>query len=646
MKQEMAGTPARLSGWQNGGGVPPLNPRFRGRGTTLAELERRVRSDPMGVTVLLGPVGVGKRQIATEYVHRNAARFGPVRWIGASLPPAADTFPAAGARGDEPVREGAALTVVDGLGSWKELDRYRHAIDGHLLVTATGTAAEWQPWASVVPVGRWARPTAVEFLRESACWLLAEDADRLADALGDLPLALAYAGEWLNSQRDATPDGFLYALRRRPHEALGEAGPDGYPSSLAARFERVRRALAENDRWLVRILDAVALLGPSPLPTRAIGSGLLGHSVASLPGAEIALDTTVLFPAFSELAKTGLVALDNGLLSVDPVYCTMVRGFLSAEERQHAAVWADTLLGALVPRGRSGDRLRKEHQWRPVLHVFKACAPEEVCGRDGLSALRAAYDHLIDAGHWGGVLGRLESLYRRARLLSSEAEPHELDIGDVLLRAYSNVHRYADAATLGRRLYQQRAARNGARKAATLRCASSLIVPLAGIGDLPAAGRFFHETLVAQISVLGADDRDTLHTRSRRAVVELMGHRWLDAIGTAESVLEQQRSVLGPRDRDTLATAYVLGRAYSASPPYATRALPLLSETVRAQEELHGDSHPTTVRTAAAFELAYLGVHGVLREGERCRVVTDRLREEFGVWDPDVNELEAHLSRL
>ncbi|MFH8557446.1 hypothetical protein ACH4FE_28170 [Streptomyces celluloflavus] len=643
MKQETAETSARPSGRQCGGGVPPLNPRFRGRGATLAELEQRVRSDPMGVTVLLGPPGVGKRQIATEYVHRNATRFGPVRWIGAGLAPVGDAPPAAGVRAD--ARDSAMLTVVDGLRSWKELDRYRHAFDGHLLVTATGAAAEWQPWAGVVSVGRWARSTAVGFLRESACWLSTEDAERLAGALGDLPLALAYAGEWLN-RRGGNPDDFLDALRWHPHEALGGAGPDGYPGTLAARFERVRGALAENDCWLTRILDAAALLGPAPLPTRAIGPGPLGHSDTSLLGAEIALDTTALFPAFSELAKTGLAALDNGLLYIDPVYCAVVRSLLSLEERQRAAGWAEALLGALVPRGGSGDRLRRELQWRPVLPVFRTCAPDEIRGRDGLSALRAAYGHLIDAGCWHAVLGQLESLYHRARLLQPQTGPLDLDIGDTLLRAYSSAHRYTDAATLGWALYEQRAARCGARNAATLRCASSLIVPLAGTGDFSAAARIFRGTLAAQSDVLGSDDRDTLRTRSRRAVVELMSHRWLDAIKTAEGVLEQQRSVLGPRDRDSLATAYVLGRAYSASPAYAVRALPLLSKTVRTQEEVLGDGHPTTVRTAAAFELAYLGVHGVPHNGEGCRMTLDRLRGEFGVRDSDVNELETHLSQL
>lgn len=102
------------------------------------------------------------------------------------------------------------------------------------------------------------------------------------------------------------------------------------------------------------------------------------------------------------------------------------------------------------------------------------------------------------------------SLYYRARLLTSQTEPLDLDIGDVLLRAYSSAHRYDDAAKLGRALYEQRAARCGARNAATLRCASSLIVPLAGTGDFSTAGQFFRETLAAQSDVLGSDDRDTL----------------------------------------------------------------------------------------------------------------------------------------
>ncbi|MEU1016115.1 tetratricopeptide repeat protein [Streptomyces sp. NPDC005898] len=624
------------------GGVPPRNPRFWGRRQLLTALDRRVSQAPWGTTVLVGPFGVGKSHIAAEWVHVNAARFESVHWIKVTdgvLVHGNPAWEGALRGGEKP-----SLVVVDGLRGC-DYDQFQQGgRAGHVLITSSGTAAEWAGWAEVVSVGPWDRQEAVDYLQRNIGSLGSEDAGRMAAVLGDLPLALAYAEAWL--KRGRTVDGFLNALRAHPRIVLGGGGPDHYPGSLVARIEEVRASLAGTDRWLARLLDAAALLGPTPLPARSLGSRSLYRPADDTLSTEIALYPTELNRAFPVMGKCGLSSFVDALLHVSPVYCATVRGLLSPEEMSHAARWADVLLMALDPRDPVTNRCPAPMRWQPVLPSFLAREPQEVVTCEALTALAAAYDHMSDLGRWQAVLERVEALYRRGRELFSEDDEAVLGVGDVLLRAYTSAHRYADAVKLGAALRERRVSVCGPMAIDTLKSTSAMIVPLGSRGDVADAIALAQKTLQAQTSRLGADHRDTLLTKSRRAVVERLAGRRRDAVATGEAVLEEQQQVLGPTHPDVLSTAYELACAYHESGVRTKEALDLFVETLRLQRRGLGDEHPATVRTALGLELVHFEVYGTLQSVERCRVALERLRQEFGVGDRDVYRLEQIFQSL
>src|SRR2546423_64537 len=65
------------------GDTPARNPDFTGRDALLAGLAARLSVPSAPPVVLIGLTGVGKTQLAVEYVHRNLDRYDLVWWIPA-----------------------------------------------------------------------------------------------------------------------------------------------------------------------------------------------------------------------------------------------------------------------------------------------------------------------------------------------------------------------------------------------------------------------------------------------------------------------------------------------------------------------------------------------------------------------------------
>jgi hypothetical protein len=70
-------------------GVPARNPGFKGREAVLSAVHDAMAADGRAaVQALLGMAGVGKTQIAIEFVHRFAADYNIVWWVSAERPEA------------------------------------------------------------------------------------------------------------------------------------------------------------------------------------------------------------------------------------------------------------------------------------------------------------------------------------------------------------------------------------------------------------------------------------------------------------------------------------------------------------------------------------------------------------------------------
>ena len=123
------------------------------------------------------------------------------------------------------------LLVFDNAQDPEDLEAWLPGGTGHVLVTSR--APRWAEVAVPVEVDVLDRSESMALLRDRVPGLPEADADQMAGAVGDLPLALAQAAAYLTETR--MPAGqYAGLLGTRAAQLMGEGRPPSYPRPLAA----------------------------------------------------------------------------------------------------------------------------------------------------------------------------------------------------------------------------------------------------------------------------------------------------------------------------------------------------------------------------------------------------------------------------
>ncbi|MFN2497029.1 MAG: hypothetical protein ABR608_14160, partial [Pseudonocardiaceae bacterium] len=109
------------------------------------------------------------------------------------------------------------------------------------------------------------RAESTALLRHRVPQLTDTDVDRIAEALGDLPLALGQVAAHL-ADTGLSPDDYLSLLTDRADELLAQQPPPTYPVPLAAGYQIAFDRLATDSPAALDLLTLAAHLGPEPIP--------------------------------------------------------------------------------------------------------------------------------------------------------------------------------------------------------------------------------------------------------------------------------------------------------------------------------------------------------------------------------------------
>ncbi|MGW7427035.1 FxSxx-COOH system tetratricopeptide repeat protein [Streptomyces sp. NPDC054813] len=624
--------------------LPGRNPGFTGREDVLAHLRRELTTgSPVAVLALRGRGGVGKTQLTIEYAHRFASDYELAWWISAeetALIPdqlaalavrtgAADPDTSVGeaceALAAELRTRGHWLLVFDNAEDPTALAPYLPSGAGHVLITSRDP--NWQERAARVDVGEFTRAESIALLRGRVPHLLEADADSLAQALEDLPLALVQAAALLAD--GLTVHLYNQLLEERISEVLDEGRPDGYPVSLAAQISLGAERLSRTEPVALSLLHACSLLAPEPFPLHTCRD-VLSDPVP--PVAAMLSDPLVVRRVLGALARQALVRVEDGTIQPHRLTQAVVRDRLTVSERAEAAQAAEALLIAAHP-GSPTDPATWS-RWPALIPHLLAFDPADFATAEGRSAACDACWYLLDHGEARAVLSHLQSLHDTWTRQLGPDHPDTLWAVQCLARAYADIQDHARARALNEDALQRMRRVLGEDHPDTLAGASHLATRLAALGEIEAARDLDVDTLARARTVLGEDHPHTLGVSGNLA-------NRLSALGAIEAardlyedILARKRRVLGPDHPDTLVIAHGLARSL-AELSDVDAALALDRDTFSRRLRVLGEDHPDTL--VSASNVAHrLGRLGNVEEARALAGETlDRQRRAVGRDDPN-----------
>jgi tetratricopeptide (TPR) repeat protein len=350
--------------------VPPRNPNFTGRGELIQELRRKLADTATGAVVqaeaIHGLGGVGKTQLAVEYVHRFAADYELIWWVSAEEPIAiAGQLAALSRRLDLPqlpnLNEQVAalfdelgqrdgwLLVYDNVEGPATLTGYRPpAGRGHLLITSRNPA--WSGIAGAISLDVLSREESVAFLRQR---LSRDDPilSSLAEALGDLPLALEQAAGYIDETQTSVAE-YLELLRDRAPE-LFSLGTTNSEQTIATTWNLSFTKVNDQAPAAQDFLNICAFLAPDDIPR-----SLLADHPDRLPDrlAIAVRDRLGLQQAIGALLRYSLVTVSDQSLGVHRLVQAVTRHNLtSAQQRELVAVAVELLCDAFPNRAEDAE---------------------------------------------------------------------------------------------------------------------------------------------------------------------------------------------------------------------------------------------------------------------------------------------------
>jgi tetratricopeptide (TPR) repeat protein len=583
-----------------------------GREDLLRRLRDTLSAGAAGCTVALvqaihGLGGVGKTQLALRYVYDHAADYDAVFWVTADTPAGLATAYAdlarvldlPGARRTTDINENARavrrwlespaaghwLLVFDNADDPEVLRGYLPTRQpGHVLITSR--RSYWGAMAQAIEVPTLPRKESIRLLLGRTGQTDAAAAGRLAEALGDLPLALAQAAGYL-AEAKISLDGYLKTFATHRADLLRRGDPQD--SHQLTVFTTLDLAMSQiNSPEAEALLGLLSCFGPDAIPRSLLASAFTSPLAAT--------------DALLALGRHSLIRVDEHAVNVHRLVQAVAWDRLSEADRVRQVTRAVELLRAAFPE--NGD---------------------DVASWPSCKALQSHADHATDlANRVGAAPEAVAELLNRVAVFD-------------WARA-----RLEDAAARLRRALRIEESTFGLEHTRVARTLGNLGLVARDRGDLAEARRLQERALRLFESAYGSDHSEVARTLGNLGLVARDRGDLAEARQLQERALRIKEAAYGPSHPEVARPLTNLGLVAQDQGELA-EARRLLERALRIGESAYGPNHPEIAGT-----LGNLGVvarnQGELAEARRLQ--ERALRIEEAAYGPDHPEVGLTLTNL
>ena len=562
--------------------APARPQQFTGRERDLWRLRNELRDHTEGTVrpvVLYGLDGVGKTQIALEYLHRFRTDYDLIWWLDCEQPTFIDasladlgeklrtTF---GLR----VRPSAnvadmARQVTEALGRtglrWLAVFNHANEVEpvlplvppagGQVIVTSSNRG--WADHgAKLLLVDVFTAEESVADLRKRVPTIEQREAEQIADAVGHLPLAVAQAGAWL-AETAFSASALLEELARQPHRTLTELG-----GRVASTWNVSLDRLARRSPAAARLFELCSVTA------QRISLSLIYNPemVELLRPYDAGLTEQIMIGrAVQEVNRLALIKLDSSLrqILVNPLVQQAVRDRMTTEQLESTRDDVHCLLAAARP-GQDVDDPEAWPQYRliwPHLEPTRAVRSQRegvrqlIIDRVRYLYLRAGLDRgdslAVEAQNCWQVMEQNADNPEIAATLHRQLLQLRYHLG-VILRAQG---KYNEAAELNTRVWEEQRDLLGPDHPHTLMTSGSVAADLRVSGRYREALEMDRQTYPAWIDLYGQDHPRALAAGHNLGISLRLNGAVAEAMRRNTATFERRRATLGPSHPRTLSSA-------------------------------------------------------------------------------------------
>ena len=497
----------------------------------------------------------------------------------------------------------------------------------------------------------WLRLTVGAFDREQSISLLCEHtgdthreaADRIADALGDLPVAITHAAATAQ-QGGYSLSGYLDRLSNHPLESSmshleGANYPNAVGIALLMAYEQVLEQLRskhpQQERIAVSFLGALSLLAASGVPT---------HWLLRIDGDSRAVRDTL------SVLKSASVIQESS--DGDKTFIHWLQGHVYREtclndQKQlgEARTCATSVLSGIdVDRLDNGEHQRDEtrHLIEQFLSVTSQDYSQSLFSEPQVSSkLAETLEYAASLGMSQPALCLTDSVTRACDALGPH-HPDTLASSNNLAGTYRASGRLDKAIALYEQVFSGRSRVLGPDHPGTLTSRLNLAGAYQAAGRLDEAIPLYEQVFSGRSRVLGPDHRSTLMSRDELAGAYREAGRFDEAITLKKQILADAMRIMGPDSPGALAARSNLAATYRDA-GRLNEAITLYQENLDDVARTLGPHHPETLVSRHSLAGAYREAG---RLNEAISLYKENLEEFTRLAGPDHPESLASRATL